>query len=480
MTQLAPGSHPWKKRLAIGCLSATAFLPWTATAQDMLKTPHRSIRQPGHHPVDELDKPVFKKRQSHRGYEYRSDHFVVVSTRTLNEAQQLAGQLEQTWKDLGGLADSFTQAHRQPTFAIGAVPVFVHHDTMRGPHQSPQGPRVSTYGPEIILSADAYGPITPQQLTELKSESIRSFFRIAQLDQVLPQWAQNGIADFVAQGSKISADPLRTEPGPRSPFEPPYPVRINAGQLAPESSAEARKADAAWVRFYMTANDGQYAPAFLNALAQTIAAQPQEREMWTAVSKGRWEPRWDQGHDPRFEAATLLETGDAAERFQAWLTDPMAGQPIVQPVQPNDTQLVASAADAVAILKLMYRTTPGTGNQAKRPLILTAGQAPVYLGEDDSVPLRNLQQMVAEFSPASGNAWAVIDGAGSLILWSDRPRAGALIDTAQHRARSFDRDGQPILEMQLTDGRMISTWIEPETLDANRPTIRVAWGRMLH
>jgi len=465
------------RRWAAGCLATVVLVPLPARAQDMLKTPHRSIRQPGHHPVDELDRPQFKDRQSHRGWEHRSDHFVVVSTRNKEEAQQLAGQLEQTWKEMGGLADSFTQAHRQPTFGLGAVPVFVHHDTPRGPEQKPQGPRVSTYGPEIILSADAYRPISPEQLTELKSESIRSFFRVAQLDQVLPQWAQNGIADFVARGSKISADPLRTDPGPRSPFEIAMPVRINAGLLAPESSQEARKADAAWVRFYLTANDAQYAPAFLNALAQTIAAQPQEREMWTAVSKGRWEPRWDHGHAPRLEASAILETGDAAERFTAWLADPLAGQPIVQPAQPYDTQLVASAADSVAILKLMNRTNPTTAN-VRRPLILTVGQAPVYLGVDETGPRRDLQQMVAEFSPASGNAWAVIDGGGSLVLWSDRPRAGRLIDAAQHRGRWLENDGQPVLEMQLTDGRTISTWLDPETRTANRPTIHVAWGHV--
>ncbi|MBX3415440.1 MAG: hypothetical protein KF708_22340 [Pirellulales bacterium] len=318
--------------------------------------PHRSIRQPQPHPKDDRDWPRYTRRKSQLGWEYWSRHFCVTSTTSAEEAEWVAKDLEETWTHIGRLADFWTDAHHQPTFCISAVGVMVTRRWQNANGPQPGGPR--TLNDDVALFVDiAPGqPDLATQMPQVRREAVHSFIRVTQLDQILPDWVQTGLAEFVAEqqagerpgrslavptveqarmkvqefrrdagdGEAEQAEPTSKQPGSGSET-----LKAVTGQATLAATSAVRDtgrglpnldttlpvflarppqrttpdtvppvptdpvASSAWVRFLLTGYDASYSPLLLRALGETVAARGEDRLRWAAVSQGVWRPPID-------------------------------------------------------------------------------------------------------------------------------------------------------------------------------------------
>jgi len=380
-------------------------------------TPHRSIRQPQLHPHDNRDWPRYRRRKSQLGWEYYSRHFVVTSTTGPDQAEWIARDLEATWQRLGRLADFWTDAHHQPTFCISAVSVMVTDNWQQANGPTPGGPRTLNDDPGIYISLAPGRPDLAGQLPQIRREAVRSFMRVTQLDQVMPDWVQTGLAEFVAEeeagdvpgkpqpiaapaapkmkvqefradaaetvakaneeaasdrAGVVNSGSIATSSG-RSAGEPsirsqaPLPVFLaSPPQRTSEDTVPAVPTDpiesSAWVRFLLTGYDGRYSPVLLRALGETVAARGHDRERWAIVSQGVWRPPID----PRlfrenWQPSELLLSrrvvapGELDDEWGHWKADPLVGQPILMAENLTGQEAYAAAGQMIVLLKLADR-----------------------------------------------------------------------------------------------------------------------------
>src|SRR4029078_7874872 len=114
-------------RLIASCVPAAAIASLLppggadfATAKNRVQRSTDDVRE---RPADELDRPRYKERWRHRGYEIRANQFFVVANTRVEDARWAAQQMESAWGDFGRLADGFMKSHRNSEFGIGAVQV---------------------------------------------------------------------------------------------------------------------------------------------------------------------------------------------------------------------------------------------------------------------------------------------------------------------------------------------------------------------
>lgn len=193
--------------LIAACLVAPCWLP----ADEI---PHRSIRQPQAHPKDYRDWPRYTRRKSQLGWEYWSRHFCVTSTTNSAEAEWVAKDLEETWARIGRLADFWTDAHHQPTFCISAVGVMVTDRWTKSNGPTPGGPRTLNDEVALFVSISPGRPDLARQMPQVRREAVRSFIRVTQLDQILPEWVQTGMAEYVAEQQAGETPGAAAKPSP--------------------------------------------------------------------------------------------------------------------------------------------------------------------------------------------------------------------------------------------------------------------------
>ena len=106
---------------AIGTVCCWAAADGLAGEIGRPRLTNRSTRMDLARGLDELDLPRYRVRQTNRGWEFRTRHFVIFSTTGKENAAWAADQLELAWDEMGSLADQWTDLHRQEAFGIGAV-----------------------------------------------------------------------------------------------------------------------------------------------------------------------------------------------------------------------------------------------------------------------------------------------------------------------------------------------------------------------
>lgn len=402
--------------MAVATLLSSTLLGVCSGADDG-PTPHRSIRQPQLHPHDNRDWPRYRRRKSQLGWEYYSRHFVVTSTTGPDQAEWIAHDLEATWKRLGRLADFWTDAHHQPTFCISAVSVMVTDNWQQANGPTPGGPRTLNDDPGIYVSLAPGRPDLAGQLPQIRREAVRSFMRVTQLDQVLPDWVQTGLAEFVAEEE---ADDVPDQPQPIAATAVPkmkvQEFRANSADAAEQASAENSASDtagtvqnstfatsngrvgersipsetslpvflasppqrtsentvpavptdpiesSAWVRFLLTGYDGRYSPVLLRALGETAAARGHDRERWAIVSQGVWRPPIDprlfrENWQPSelLISRQLVAPGELDEEWSRWQADPLVGQPILAAENLTSQEALDAVGQMIVVLKLADR-----------------------------------------------------------------------------------------------------------------------------
>lgn len=471
---------------------------------------HHALRQAGHHPPDELDRPRFTRRRNHRGYEVRTFHFVVTSTHSEAQAETLAEELERAWHDVGKLADAFTANHRQPTFGLSAVGVFVT-DQPFSDRALPQGPNVANAESDIYLYSPQ-GELTAEQVVDLRRQCVRSMLRVAQLDQTLPRWAQEGLTELTGRQATVSlpvadghAAPANEDQASLRPVLPQlattpqaWLTRGAADQLpGPADNSGAAEA----LAYLLLADDAQHAPATLKALAEIVQSQSASGPAIARARQAMYAATYAEHTVAMRQAAFVPEaiTGqdDFGQRLTHWAQDPWRDVPELVVTDKADAQLVSHGAELLVLLKLSRRfgsapqatVTPQTTEWrdvvARRLEEQAAADHPA--GEDIAGepverpaviaqrPMLNAAHLVAKLSDPNATPWATLDAEGRLLLWYDEPRVASLIAGDVRQLANGERDGRTTLQATLRDGRVAeASWREPAEV-GQRPQVHARW-----
>lgn len=473
-----------------------------------------SLRQAGHHPVDELDRPRFTRRRNHRGYEVRTFHFVVTSTHSEAQAEALAAELETSWREVGKLADAFTANHRQSTFGLNAVGVLVS-DQPFSDRAAPQGPNAANADSDIFLFAPQ-GELNAEHVADLRRQSTRSLLRVAQLDQTLPRWVQDGLVELTARQATVSLPADGGGAAPRSVSEVGRPDRTLAPSLAtaPHTWLERSSADrlpsgedmagaAEALAYLLLADDGQRAPQVLGALAEIVRAEPAGGPTIAPVRQAAFAATFAgqaaESQRSMFTPEAISGQADFGEKLAAWSANPWQGLPELVVTDKQDSELVSQAAEMLVLLKLARRygvaeaapiqprishwqdtaaamraedaTKSGEPPDAKTGLPAQAQAAPAVSPQ----PQLSAAHLVARLSDPNQVPWATLDAEGRLLLWYDESRVEQLIGRASRQLSNGEHEGQATLLAKLPDGRMAEArWQEPVQV-GQRPQVHVRW-----
>ncbi|MGD9645842.1 MAG: hypothetical protein AB7U73_09025 [Pirellulales bacterium] len=441
----------------------------------------RSIQQPEHHPVDELDRPQWMQRKNHRGWEQRTPHFVVFSTISAAQASWTADQLEACWYDIAHLADAFTNVHRQPTFSLCEVSVLINEETRRPP--SVIGPSPLNYDANIYISMSAESPPLEQQVPRLRAEAWRSFLRVTGFDQRLPDWVQEGFASYFA-GEPLPPPALLAEPDSAlAIFDPVTTTRAVFDRMEPRDDREAQLG-VAWVRYLLEANDARHVPFFLETIRVVLdprAPGPQERLPGADRSRGTWRPPitavtneiWDINRLASLDGEPVT---DAPQRLEQWLTDPAENLPVIDLGDlPSDPVVTDAALEMALMLKLARRFQQAPAPNVQTKIIewrSDKAEATVRRPRYSQRPL-DLAALYARLTDEREPAWATLDIDGQPLVWYDRVRLGQLFDPRDGSVSTTRLNDRDVLERQLASGLSLEAWVEENPEEPTQPIIRV-------
>ena len=462
------------RRTICVCLAVAAW--WAASG---VRTPaaesvvYRSLRGEKDHRLDELNLPRRVMRTCHWGWEVRSRHFVVFSTVSAEQALWTARRMEQTWSDVGRLADQWTHVHRQPEFGIGAVAVMITNEEVHPRAEPAPGPAKTNYGAEIFVNLAEGSETLEKRLPQLRREAFLAFLRVAQQDQVLPDWVQVGLADYFS-GAKPPIDSVHELQPPKPAMGDPTGVwarRVVADRMAP--LVEDRQAATLWVRYFLEGYDAAAAPTFLAGMAAAIDRHPQDP----------FHPAASVGGVLRFAAHSppppsplplhqLAAKASGGKRLDQWLADRELGQPIIRPT-PEDMPLGQRDREMVLILKLARRFA-APAPRAIQPRIVEAGvdRSKELTAPADPRPI-DLRALYRRLTDPNQPPWATLDTDGSLLLSSDRARLQAVFANVDTRYRVCLRDGASVLQTRLPTGALIEAWMEENPDNPQRPIVHI-------
>jgi hypothetical protein len=432
---------------------------------------YRSTRMDLPRQLDELDLPRYGDRECHWGWETRTKHFVVFSTRSREDARQTAAQMEQAWAEFEPWASRFTGAMQRPTFGIGSVNVLIADEWVDPQATLPPGPNKMNYWPDIRLHVPRKASSEELDLAELRYQAVRSFFRVAQLEQAVPDWVQVGMAYY------MSGQPL---PRGRIAELPPPPVdRSGPGTWSLRTAADRAELPrlnprwaGLWVAYFMEGDDAAHLPEFLDALSKVVATRQQDPFVPAAgVRQASRSPHGLRHYpaDPLGHLARRLAKGG---ELRTWLVDRQAGQPVLDP-EADIAGLDEAAAEIAFVLKLLARFgMPGPVTSV------------VEFKRSDN----DQQQAAAVKRPASGqslaalyarltdsrrSSWATLGPDGQPLL-SDQPdRLADAMRQAIGRYRVFREDNRYVLRGTLPGGSRIEAWLDENEENPVRPMMRV-------
>lgn len=454
-------------------LTIGLFSPVSACADEPT---YRSLRDARPRVPDELDRPRRAHRVSHRGWEVRSAHFVVVATTGPTQAEMVSRQLEETWRRFGHLADTWTDVHRQPNFAIGAVGVLIDDAAVNSRQRPDSGPRALNHGANIYINLASGEPTLDDQLPRIRSEAVRAFLRVTGQDAVLPDWVVDGLAVHFARRDPTPSMSVREQTPANGTVGATALPR--AGQRLTQRIAADRMetpaphdTDPLSVRFLLEADDAHYAPAFLAALAESARHDlPVHPEVGRRVGRGkstRGLPKRG-----RWQIARLTGGADYRREFEKWQSDPLAGRPIFEPAEIDGPRLLAQAQRMTLVLKLARRFDVQAASSRGTAIDLPRSPQTDESFERSGRAL-DLQGLYRRLTDPAAEPWATIDVDGTLLWSGNRARIDEIFRAADVRYTTHLRRGQSVLEARLETGERLEAWLEPNDENPTRPIARV-------
>lgn len=469
---------------------------------------------------DELDRPRFYERQTHRAAQINEERFTVVSMTGEADAQLARSEFGKAWDEFGRIADVFTDAHRNPDFGIGQLLIVIDNEPLRERDQPRRTLQIENGQTIVYLNVAAGQPPLDEQLSDLRQGAVHALLHLAELDRKFPLWVQQGFAEYTAakierRATEEEADAaaasgsdgvvvtefLPDEPQAEQFAEERYddedaqasvtpdgaaqgdearrPVdveywRLQRGvqdQLDEQVEAEAQAAAAALsqVTFLLEGDDAQHAPAFLLSL-RALAQEPTDLLL---ASRGELANTQLLSPAQHTIADELLAQLDG--EFAQWQTDPLRGQPLLLPVgEIPDPAMLEREKEMEVVLKLAQRQQLGASESVIQPRITefgAEGQVEVASASSKSaIDIKQLYHALIE----GDEPWATIDAGGNLVLWTDRQRIAELLGVEDDRYSAEYRDDHWVLVTNFSDETQLEAWLEPNAANPARPLVRLA------
>ena len=450
---------------AIVVVSSLASFPAMTFAKERVQRSTTDVRL---RPADELDRPRNKERWTHRGYEVRTNQFIVVANTRVEDARWVAEQMETAWTDFGNLADAWMKGHHQSDFGIGAVQVFIDGNAPKDRDLPLATLNVVGIQTQIMLHVAPGEPALKEQLYRLRKGAGLAFLHTAELDRQLPPWACDGLASYVA-AVRLSAEQVKasdeqdTIPGaPRLAGQQWRFKRAEQDQL--EAPTFDQDAAAQEVKFLLTGNDAAHAPAFFAAIHESIATVLERRIQGSPVTArpGEEQPA---GLGPLDQLAVNLE-----KPFAQWQKSPLRGQPVLE-IEPNTPAEVQLAERQMAVvLKLARRfATTQQGTVHTRITAFDKEKGMTVLSRKAEIRPTPLPELFQRMAAPQRPLWGTLNADGQLVLSTDSAALQEMLGLDENRYKWEAASGRSVLTTTLDGQWKLQGWLEENEEDATRP-----------
>jgi hypothetical protein len=436
-----------------------------AIAQERVQRSTADVRE---RPPDELDRPRNKERWTHRGYEIKTDKFIVVANTRVEDARWVAAQMETTWADFGRLADAWTKSHHQPDFGIDSVQVYVDGNAPKSRDLPRTTLSVIGIQTQINLFVGPGQPGLEDQVYRLRKAAGQAFLHTAELDRQLPPWACDGLATYVA-AERLSVEEVKVgdeqDKVPGAPrlggqqwrFKRATQDQLNMPRFDHDAAAQE-------VEFLLTANDAAHAPAFFVAIKQSMAAVEQRRVQGNLVTARR-------GEEQPAELGVVDQlAASLAKSLDQWQKSPLAGQPKLEIEESTPPEVQRAEQEMAVVLKLARRfATTEQGATHTRITAFDKEKGMTVLSrkaENHPTPLPELyQRMVAPQRPL----WGTLNADGQLVLSTNRAAIKEILGLDDNRYKWEAGEGRIALTTTLDGQRKLQGWLEENKEEPARP-----------
>jgi hypothetical protein len=424
---------------------------------------------------DEHDRPYQRETQSHRGWEIREPQYTVFATTSQADVRWAAAQVAAAWNNASRLASRWTRVHENPDFGLNSLQVVIDDEPLRDRDGPLTTVNVVGIQSQVQINVAPGQPPLKQQLVRLREGTALAMLHTAGLDSAAPPWVVAGIAGFA--GREGLSDEQVAQAAAQGDFahlggQQWRFLRETQDVLAYNKVNQSAAAEQ--VKFLLTGNDAQHAPALLAALgnANTDAAR-------TAAAGGAFTNFPGDAQPARTATAFDNLIASRQGQFEAWQKEPLAGQPVFEPAANAAPELVAAEAEMLVLLKLHQRLTSPTpaatavavNSGAPRTKIITfdktkgATTAPAKQGTQ----IASFGELAARLTDPSQPVWATLDVDGSLLLSTDVQRVSELLATAEHRYALESTGGNATLVRQLPGNRTLRGSLAENAKQKSRP-----------
>ena len=417
---------------------------------------------------DENDRPHYKERWTHRGFEMHSNNMSVIANTNADDARRAMNEATQAWQEAGALSDHFTKLHRNPNFGIGALQVVVDGEPQRTRDQPLTTLNVVGQKCNLVVHVSKGQPMLDQQIQRMREATVLAFFRTTELDLQYPTWVSQGLAGYIAQKGETPETIAAAAPEATTANIGGQQWRGNRLKQDVLKPADDQHQEAiARVRFLLEGNDSEHTPNFFTVLKTSALNMEQKRAGENLVKNRRGETQPQIASSQCDQFFTSL-----ADDYAAWQKDPLARQPLYVVAKDITPELEQLQREMVLVLKLQRRTMPMMKTHF-RTKVATYQQAPKFIGEQKTaLSVADPRDVYRELTDRSEGPWATRDVDGSLLLSSNTERLDELFGDNGQRFQRVRKDDSWRLGTKLPDGRLMTAWLEENKQNPARPIVK--------
>jgi len=472
-------THRWLETLAAAGIVLAPLAGLAIGQQRMVQQPgsqqvgqenvvYRSTTQWRERIPDELDRPRYKERWTHRGFEIVTDQITVVANTNIEDARRASAEATQAWKDAGKIVDNFTNVHRHRDFGIGALQIHVDGERQRDRDQPLTTLNVIGQKNQIIVHVDKTSPGLDQQAPRLREAAVLALMRTAEIDLQYPTWVSQGIAGYVAEKDVPPETLAQVQPKPATAnIGGQYWRQVRKEQDVLATDPDVRNEAVAKVKFLLEGDDSSHTPDFFRTMQSSTQELMQRRtqENFVNTRRGEVQPQFVSNLGDRF--FTSLESD-----YVAWQKDPLAGQPIYRPAKDVTPETEQLQREMTLVLKLQRRMMGPvkTPVRAKVVSFKPGGSTVTHSGDVKVLAgVTEPRDLFYDLTGGERGPWATRDIDGSLLLSSNLERLSELFGDDSRRFKRLRHSDRWVLAYALPDGKVMAGWLVESKETPTRP-----------
>ena len=404
-----------------------------------------------------LISPHWRETQSHRGWEIREPHYTVFANTSLDDARWAAGHVKQAWTNAERLTDRWTDLHRQPGFGQAGTQIVIDSEPRRERDGPPVTVDVVGIQTQVYLNVAAGQPGLKLQALRLREAAALAMLHTAGLDSAVSPWVMQGLAANVAEEG-LDADTVKAA------RDVNLAARIGGQQWRYTRSAQDvldypaldGESAATSIKFLLEGDDA--------AMLRRYSRQFQRRGKTLSGMRSR-------AHSfavslaslPAPERDTPIDKliAELRPQFEAWQSDPLAGQPLFKPEPGLAPDMLAAQREMLVLLKLHHKLAarpPGGGPQ---PRVTTFDRE---LGREIATSPRpaaaaSFAEFVQRLNDRCAPVVATLDADGRLLLSSDTERIAELVGQAHERYALASDGRRTVFVRHMASGAILQGWL---------------------